>query len=93
MTDKMKEFLEEAAKDDGFLAKIKETKAAEALIALAKEKGFELSLDDVRSSGAIPDDLLEAVTGGFSIKNVGNWQDTLNELQGQAGGEKPDKFF
>ena len=67
MTDNMKNFLEEASKDQEFIEKLKKAKTPEAVIAMAKEKGFALTAEDLNKkapSGELSDDELEAVAGG-----------------------------
>ena len=67
MTDNMKKFLEEASKDKEFIEKLQKAETPEAVIALAKEIGFELTTDDLKSKetiSEISDEELEAVAGG-----------------------------
>ena len=56
------------------IAKARETKSAEELLALAKENGIELTEEEsktyweqLNTRGTVSDDDLEAVAGGFSI--------------------------
>ncbi len=68
MTDNMKNFLEEASKDREFVEKLNKAETPEAVIALAREKGFALTAEDLKQerapSGELSDDELEAVAGG-----------------------------
>ncbi len=68
MTDNLKAFLEAASKDKELLEKLKTAGTPEAVIALAKEKGFDLTAEDLKQEPAplseISDDELEAVAGG-----------------------------
>ena len=67
MTDNMKKFLEEASKDQAFVEKLSKAETSEAVIALAKEINFTLTVEDLKSKetvSEISDDELEAVAGG-----------------------------
>ena len=68
MTEKMIAFLEEVSKDKAFLEKLQNAGTPEALIALAAEKGFQLTAEDLKqpeaASGELSDDELENVAGG-----------------------------
>ena len=66
MTDNLKAFLEAVSNDAECIEKLK-TASPEAIIALAKEKGFTLTADDLKKaapSGELSDDELETVAGG-----------------------------
>ena len=70
MTEKMKALLEEAEKDAGFAERLEAAQDADALIALASEKGLELTKEDLTeetSSGELADDELDEVAGGLFI--------------------------
>ena len=67
MTDNMKKFLEEVSKDKELIEKLSKAETPEAVIALAKEIGFELTAEDLKSKetiSEISDDELEDVAGG-----------------------------
>ena len=68
MTENMKKFLETASADKEFVERLNESKDEEAVIALAKEKGFTLTKEDLnqqeKKSGALSEDELDAVAGG-----------------------------
>ena len=67
MTENMKKFLEEASKDKEYLEKVNKAETPEAVIALAAEKGFTLTAEDLKPdqpSGKLNDDELDAVAGG-----------------------------
>ena len=67
MTDNLKKFLEEASKDADFTQKISKADSTQTLIALAAEKGFTLTeeeLEQLSHSKSVSDDELEAVAGG-----------------------------
>lgn len=64
MTENMKKFLELVSKDEEFIAKIREA-GQDALIAIAKELGFELTEEDlVQSAEELDDQELDVVAGG-----------------------------
>ena len=68
MTENMKAFLTEAAKDEEFKTKVEAARTKEAVTELAKEKGFTLSNEDlkpfIQPVKEISDDDLENVSGG-----------------------------
>ena len=65
MTKDAKSFLEEAARDKELLEKIKNAATTEAVIALAAEKGFALTAEDLKpAAGELSDDDLDGVAGG-----------------------------
>lgn len=67
MTDNMKKFLEESSKDRELVDKLIKAKTQEEIIALAKEKGFALTEDDMKQDAGIQevsDDEISAVAGG-----------------------------
>ena len=68
MTDNMKKFLEAVSDDQEFIGKLTKAETLEALIALAAEKGFTLTAEDLKkpetAEGALSDDELDAVAGG-----------------------------
>ena len=67
MTENMKKFLEEASKDKEYLEKVNKAETPEAVIALAAEKGFTLTAEDLKPdqpTGELNEDELDAVAGG-----------------------------
>ena len=67
MTDNMKKFLEAISGDKDFVEKLKQAPDAATAIALAKEKGFDLTEEDLKPAEGmqeISDDEIEAVAGG-----------------------------
>ena len=67
MTDNMKKFLEAISGDKEFTEKLKTAPDAATAIALAKEKGFDLTEEDLKFAEGIQeisDDEAEAVAGG-----------------------------
>ena len=67
MTENMKKFLEEASKDQSFIEKMNKAEPPEAVIALAAEKGFALTAEDLKPeapTGELSEDELDAVAGG-----------------------------
>ena len=67
MTDKMKSYLEAATRDKEHLEKLKTAKNTEEIAALAKEKGFDLSAEDLTpdtENRQLSEDELAAVAGG-----------------------------
>ena len=70
MTDNMKKLYEEVANDAAFAEKINGAESLEAVLALAKEKGIELTDADLvleAPTGELPDDALDDVAGGVSV--------------------------
>ena len=71
MTENLSKFLEAVSEDEALKEKLAEAKDNETVIALAAEKGFILTEDDLKSdkpSGGriLSDDELEAVAGGVA---------------------------
>ena len=67
MTDNMKTFLEAASIDKEFIEKLKSASDTGEIVALAKEKGFLLTEEDMKPDTEIrevPDEELNAVAGG-----------------------------
>lgn len=71
MTEIMKKFLEESTKEPEFAEKLAAVETPEDLLALAAEKGFSLTVEDIDSmestTGEVSDDELDDVTGGLMI--------------------------
>ena len=73
MTEKMAAFLEEAGKDEALIEALENIEKPEDLIALASQKGFELTEEDLDMellTGEMSDDELDDVAGGFMISHV-----------------------
>ena len=68
MTDNLKKFLEAVSKSEELVAKVGNEKDVNALIAVAKEMGMELTAADFEKEQEISDDELDAVTGGFNLQ-------------------------
>jgi len=66
MTENMKSFLEKVSKDDVLIEKVG-TMGKEALIAMAKELGIELTAADFEQTNELSDDELDAVAGGSDV--------------------------
>ena len=67
MTDKMKQFLEAVSGDKEYIEKLTLAQDTAAVIDLAKEKGFNLTEEDLQQDARIqniPDDELDAIAGG-----------------------------
>ena len=70
MQEKMKAFLEAAAQDPALVEALEKAETPDAVIALAKEKGFEITAEDLASvpgTGELSDDALEDVAGGMIL--------------------------
>ena len=68
MTEKAKKLLEILSGDKEFLDKVTKAESIEAVLALTKEKGLDLTEDDIRettnAAAAMDQDELTAVSGG-----------------------------
>lgn len=67
MTDNMKSFMEEASRDKGFSEKLSMAQSPEEVIALAKEKGFTITMEELAVKpefGELDEDEQNAVAGG-----------------------------
>ena len=72
MTEKMMSFLGEAEKDAAFAEKVNAVESLDALVALAKEKGYELTAEDLKfdlPTGELDDAELDDVAGGVAMVN------------------------
>ena len=67
MTEKMMKFLAEAEKDAAFAEKVNTVESLDALVALAKEKGYELTAEDLKFD--LPTGELDDVAGGVAMVN------------------------
>ncbi len=71
MTDKMKSFVEAMAQDQALAEALNAAETPEAVIALAKEKGFDLTERDLAMAevptGELSDDALDDVAGGAGL--------------------------
>ncbi|MBV2350955.1 Nif11-like leader peptide family RiPP precursor [Synechococcus sp. HK05] len=67
--DQLKAFLEAVKADAGLQDKLKAAADAEAVVAIAKAAGFELSAEELLSDQAeIPDEELQGVAGGTAYE-------------------------
>lgn len=67
MTNQVKVFLDEVSQDKAIMEKLNSAKTSAEVIALAAEKGYTLTEDDLKpetTSGKLDDEELEAVSGG-----------------------------
>ena len=72
MTEKMMSFLGEAEKDAAFAEKVNAVESLDALVALAKEKGYELTAEDLKfdlPTGELDDAELDDVAGGAAVSH------------------------
>ncbi len=70
MTEKMSKFLEAAAKDAALTGKLQAAETMEAVAAIARENGFDLTDEDLKvelPTGALDDDALDDVAGGAAV--------------------------
>ncbi len=70
MTEKMSKFLEAAAKDAALAEKLQAAETMEAVAAIARENGFDLTDEDLKvelPTGALDDDALDDVAGGAAV--------------------------
>lgn len=67
MVENLKKFFEEVSKDEELVAKIGNEKDVNALIAMAKDMGIELTAEDFLESNEISDDDLDTVAGGVDV--------------------------
>ena len=91
MTDKMKEFLDAAEQDEALAERLTGAEGPEAVLALAKEKGFELTEADLaveEATGELSDEALEDVAGGVILNPLGAWTALSSLLLRRFGGRK-----
>ena len=101
--EQLKAFLEKAKGDTGLQQKLKAASDADAVVAIAKEAGFMISIDELKKAHAeISDEELKGASGGFLVAGVafGLWVEAM--IAGTAGGirerngyfdDKPDSWI
>ena len=62
--EQLKSFLEKVKTDTGLKEKLKAAADSDAVLAIAKEAGFSISADDLKTQSEISDAELERVAGG-----------------------------
>ncbi len=89
----------DALKDDDFINDILEMQTSEEVKEAFAEKGIDISISEVKTIGAIINEMvekdttdlseedLEAISGGFDQKNVSNVYDALEK----SAYKKPEK--
>ena len=104
MTENMRKFMEEASRDKDFADRLTMSQSPEEVIALAKEKGFTLTMEELAvkpAYGELDDDELDAVAGGTGCGcfiGGGGGDKCVCVFTGcsdtpQGGGNFPDKCF
>lgn len=63
----VKEFKEKIMNDEVFAAKFANVETPEALVELAKQEGFNFTVEDVNANSELTDAELNAVAGGATI--------------------------
>ena len=87
MTDNSKRFFEEISDDKEFMEKLAKAPDKEAVIVLAKEKGFTLTEEDFEAYAGIQevsDDELEAVAGGYECYCVAGGGGKADDKKGET---------
>ena len=65
--EQLKAFIAKAKDDQSIQEKLKEAKTADAVVSIAKEEGFSISVDDLKNAQSeLSDEELEGVAGGGS---------------------------
>ena len=86
--DQLKAFLEKVKRDTSLRDKLKAAISFNEAIALAKDTGFSLSVEDVQSS--MPDVELEAIAGGGARTATGlSYCCSIDECPKTVGGNCP----
>ena len=63
--EQLKAFIAKAKDDQSIQEKLKEAKTADAVVSIAKEEGFSISVDDLKNAQSeLSDEELEGVAGG-----------------------------
>ena len=70
--EQLKAFLEQVKGDSSLQEKLKAAADSDAVLAIAKEAGFSISADDLKSSQSMTEDELEGVAGGGQRVFYGN---------------------
>ena len=67
--EQLKAFIAKAKDDQSIQEKLKEAKTADAVVSIAKEEGFSISVDDLKNAqSGLSDEELEGVAGGAQYK-------------------------
>ena len=67
--EQLKAFLEKLKADTSLQEKLKAASDADAVVSLAKEEGFSISVDDLKNAQSeLSDEELEGVAGGAQYK-------------------------
>ena len=70
-SDSLKSFLDAVDTNKGLQDKVKSAKDSEALIAIAKDAGFTISIQDINSAKSeVSEAELEGVAGGMIMSNL-----------------------
>ena len=92
----------DALKDDDFINDILEMQTSEEVKDAFAEKGIDISVDEVKTIGAIINEMvekdttdlseedLEAISGGFSEENISNTYEAYDVLDKNVS-KKPEK--
>jgi len=64
--EQLKAFLEKVQSDTSLQEKLKAASDADAVLALAKESGFSITVDELQTISELSEEELENITGGSS---------------------------
>ena len=78
--EQLKAFLEKVKGDTSLQEKLKAAADSDAVLAIAKEQGFVISFDDLKSTQSeVSDEELEGVAGG--VINLSTVQNILDQIK------------
>ena len=80
--EQLKAFLEKVKADTSLQEKLKAASDADAVVSIAKEEGFSISVDDFAQSEELSDEELEGVAGGYNQ----SYRQLPTERRGSDGG-------
>ncbi|QNI55217.1 nif11-like leader peptide domain protein [Synechococcus sp. BIOS-E4-1] len=69
--EQLKAFLEKVKADTSLQEKLKAAADADAVVAITKEAGFSISVDDLKSSQSMSEEELEGMAGGAGYYMTG----------------------
>ena len=70
--EQLKAFLEKVKADTSLQEKLKAAGDADAVVSIAKEEGFSISVDDLTKAQSLTEEELEGVSGGTQVNPFPN---------------------
>ncbi len=68
--ENLEQFMKQVAESEDLQSRMGDEIAGDDLTALGAEHGWEFSIEDLQASAELSDEELDAVAGGYELKNV-----------------------